>query len=266
MHITLIEKKVLDDTTDKEPRYELDRYGEDVAEHNGIKWVYLLCPHCGTRTKFIPIHSAVVKRDDEYGLMETEKDYHYICKCDYCDDVVYIKFWEVDFDPDWHFGYEFHYPVSKFDYNYHELPDTILLALSEAHTCLNARAYLACVVMCRRTIEAILKDRGASAKSNLAESIKSLTNNHSIHESMMHLADLVRVVGNIGAHASDLKVEDTQARETYELTKKLVDMLYVIPKHAEATKEKMARQKEELKVASSKKADAIKIVDDVPPF
>jgi hypothetical protein len=41
------------------------------------------------------------------------KDYHYLCKCEHCEAVIYVKFWEVDFDPDWHFAYEMHTPTAS---------------------------------------------------------------------------------------------------------------------------------------------------------
>lgn len=241
MEITEINKKIGPSEDEGQPRFELDKVGNDLPDHKGIKWVYLLCPYCKTRTKFNPLHLAVVRKDDDYGLME--RDFHYLCQCEYCQEVVYTKFWEVDFDPDWTFQYELHHPVSLFNYPEYKLPELVWLSFSEANRCLNAGAYLAVVVMCRRTIEGILKDKGAPKNLSLAKAIEKLANDSTIHDSMKHLADLVRVVGNIGAHASDLKVDEERAKETYEHTQKLIDMLYVLPEHAERVREKIDEEK-----------------------
>jgi hypothetical protein len=241
MEITEINKKIGPSEDDQTPRFELDQVGSDFPDHKGIKWIYLLCPYCRTRTKFNPIHLAVVRKDDDFGLME--RDFHYLCQCEYCQEVIYAKFWEVDFDPDWKFQYELHHPVSLFSYPEYGLPDIVWISFSEANKCLNAGAYLAVVVMCRRTIEGILKDKGAPKNLNLAKAIEKLADESKIHDSMKHLADLVRVVGNIGAHASDQKVDEERAKEMYELTQKLIDMLYILPEHAARARSKIDKEK-----------------------
>lgn len=50
MATTQIKKQINPEITDESPRFELDSTGKDVADHAGIKWLYVLCPHCGTRT------------------------------------------------------------------------------------------------------------------------------------------------------------------------------------------------------------------------
>jgi hypothetical protein len=241
MAITKIKKTISTDITDESPRFELLSTGKDVADHAGIKWLYVLCPHCGTRTQFNPLHSAIIVKEDELGLIE--KDYHYLCQCTYCLDVIYAKFWEVDFDPDWTFQYEMHYPTILVQHGEYELPEIILSSFSEATKCLNARADLATVVMCRRTIEAILADKGQKKVSNLATAINKLSTDKTIHESMAHLADLIRVVGNIGAHASATKVESKQAKEIFDLTRRLIEMLYILPKRTSDAKRKLEKAK-----------------------
>ena len=246
MTITTITKTIGVEITDENPDFELDKTGPDLIDHMGIKWLYILCPHCGTKTKFLPVHTVIVRSDDDFGLME--RYYHYLCKCEYCSDIVYAKFWEVDFDPDWTFQYEMHYPTALVPYAEYELPEVILASYSEATKCLNARADLATAVMCRRTIESILADKGQSKVTNLASAIKKLSNDKIIPESMTHLADLIRVVGNIGAHASSTKVDRKQAKEIYDLTRHLIEMLYILPNRAIDAKMKL----EQVKNASDK--------------
>jgi hypothetical protein len=225
-----------------QPRYELNQIGKDVAEHEGIKWVWINCPHCGSNAKFYPIFYTKVKSgDDQFGFII---DHHYICKCDYCEDVIYVKFWEVDFDPDWTFQYETHYPIvsATSDGN---IPHIVDVSFREAGKCLNAAASIATLVMCRRTIEAVVKDQGSSNNSNLVSAIKDLVSKKTLPPSMGALADLVRVVGNIGAHATDQEIEYAQAREMYGLTKAMVESLYVTPHRVNSIRERIEKERED---------------------
>lgn len=89
--------------------FKLKKTGQDIAAHIGIEWIILECPRCKTQTKFNEIFTAmVVQPTDEAG--GTHRDFHSICKCDNCDDVVYVKYFDYDFDPDWYMDIEFIYP------------------------------------------------------------------------------------------------------------------------------------------------------------
>lgn len=170
-----------------------------------------------------------------------ETDHHYLSTCDYCGDVVYVKFWEIDFDPDWTIQYETHYPLVGDQFS-DQLPRIVHASFLEASRCLNAAAPIATVVMCRRTIEAIIKDQGSS-KRTLIEGIKDLVATKTLPSSLGALADVVRVVGNVGAHASDDLVEQAQAREMYDLTKALVDAIYITPHRVAGIRQKFDAEK-----------------------
>jgi hypothetical protein len=113
----------------------------------------------------------------------------------------------------------------------------VLHSLIEAHKCLSAGANFATVVMCRRLVETILKDKGVSNKDGFKKAIQSLISNYTVHESMMHLVVLLELVGNMEVSTYELNIKDEQAKETYELTKTLIDMVYLFPKLLERKKE-----------------------------
>ncbi|NUB27225.1 DUF4145 domain-containing protein [Azospirillum brasilense] len=240
MEITRIEKfSESQDFGRETPKFELDYFGKDLMDHNGIKWIYLICPHCGTRVKFSPIHVVVVK-GEELGMLT--RDYHYLCKCEYCNDVVYAKFWEVDFDPDWHFAYEMHFPAAIFNGSV-DLPEQVNVSFSEATKCLNADASLATLVMCRRTVEAIVRDKGGSSGGGLYSEIDKLIKDGTLPDSMGRLANVIRMVGNKGAHASELATDSKQARDAYELTKKMIDVIYLVPRQVHEIRSKLEQEK-----------------------
>jgi hypothetical protein len=222
------------------PKFEVaHKPGSDVADNDGVKWIWLDCPHCGSRSKFHPAFHARVTRGQKEVVVET--DHHYLSTCDFFGDVVYIKFWEVDIDPDWTIQYETHYPIVGNQIS-EQLPKLVHASFNEAGRCLNANAAIATVVMCRRTIEAVVKDQGSS-KRNLIDGIKDLVASKTLPDSLGALADVVRMVGNVGAHASEDEVKQSQAREMYDLTKALVDAVYITPHRVANIRSKLDAEK-----------------------
>ena len=98
------------------------------------------------------------------------------------------------------------------------IPDNVRLSLDEAKRSLEIANYRSCVAMSRRTLEAVLKfgyerllgkspvnKRGFGLMLN--EMIQDFRNRKPlpIPEHLLHIADAVRLIGNVpGAHASDL--------------------------------------------------------------
>lgn len=222
-------------------RFELKRTGPDLTHHDGVEYVYLRCPHCGAYAKFSPKHTIIVDQgEQEYGDV---KDFHTLAVCENCNDVVYVKFYEVDFDPDWWFDYEYHHPQYMFEFTVLTVPESIVESFSEAHKCLQAGAYLASVVMCRRTIEALLNDKGIKNYSTLAKGIEKLSGYGVLHESMINVADVIRLIGNTGAHFTNKRIKKKeQAQEAYELTKGLIETIYFLPDKVKAIKEKISKK------------------------
>ena len=97
----------------------------------------------------------------------------------------------------------------------HQIPPAIQVSLKEAERALSIANYRSCVVMCRRTIEALLKFAfprllGRAAVNNQGRTLKL----HAIIEQfrnqkpppipihLLHVLDSIRVIGNVpGAHA-----------------------------------------------------------------
>jgi len=239
-HFTMktIKKSTSISTETQYPKFELRRTGEDLTDHHGIDWIYLHCPHCNSHSRFISQYTIVVELPiDDIGV--STKDFHSLAACENCSDIVYIKCFEHDFDPDWWFGYEYHHPQATFTLTETELPTLIYRSFLESHKCLQAGAYLATAVMCRRTIEALLYDKGVDKKLNLAKGIQKLANEMKFHESMINIADIVRLIGNIGAHADEsANIEKSQAEEIHKLTERLIEMIYIIPVQIQKIKEK----------------------------
>ena len=101
----------------------------------------------------------------------------------------------------------------------HQIPPSIQISLEEAEKALSIANYRSCVVMCRRTIEALLKfafprligiqpvdDKGRVL--SLDAMIKRFREQKptSIPGHLLHVLDSIRVIGNVpGAHAAEVE-------------------------------------------------------------
>ena len=101
----------------------------------------------------------------------------------------------------------------------HQIPPAIKQSLEEAEKALSIANYRSCVVMCRRTIEALLKfafprllgipatdQKGRALK--LHDMIEKFRQEKSspIPDHLFHVLDSIRLIGNVpGAHAAEIK-------------------------------------------------------------
>lgn len=97
----------------------------------------------------------------------------------------------------------------------------------EAQICFRAKAYAACVVMVRRTLEGTCADQGVKARS-LAQGLQRLAANGLIDETLARWADALRIVGNKGAHYTGEPVAREDAEDALAFAEALLDHLYVL--------------------------------------
>lgn len=108
------------------------------------------------------------------------------------------------------------------------VPAPLRNAFDEARKCFNAKAYQATLVMVRRTLEGTCADQG-STKRTLATSLKELRAQGKIDGFLAEWADLLRIVGNEGAHFSSTDDASAQdAEDALDFAEALLDHLYVL--------------------------------------
>ena len=110
-----------------------------------------------------------------------------------------------------------------------DVPEEVTAVLQEAKTCYSAQCFRASAVMARRTLEAIIADKSASAKT-LYEGIKNLKELEIIEKNLLEWATEVRLIGNSGAHFDPIEVvtkDDT--RIVILFIEELVKFIYVMP-------------------------------------
>jgi hypothetical protein len=108
----------------------------------------------------------------------------------------------------------------------------------EAQTCFRAKAYSACVVMVRRTLEGTCADQGVK-ETALARSLKKLADKGLVDETLAQWADALRIVGNKGAHFTGEPVPREDAEDALAFAEALLDHIYVLRKRFEQFRKRL---------------------------
>lgn len=115
------------------------------------------------------------------------------------------------------------------------LPAHIKSDLKEAWIDYHNQAYNSCAVMCRRIIEAIVKEKNGTG-NDLYKKIDSLPDSL-IPPTLKVLAHKVRTLGKDGAHIDILEIKNVsepEAKESLEFVDMLNHYVYILPARATA--------------------------------
>jgi Domain of unknown function (DUF4145) len=95
----------------------------------------------------------------------------------------------------------------------------------EAVKCEGAKAWMGTVVMVGRALEAICKDFDPSVKS-IQDGLRKMLQAGAISQEMYDWGDGLRVVRNVGAHATTERVSPTDARHSLDFLQALIEILF----------------------------------------
>lgn len=116
-----------------------------------------------------------------------------------------------------------------------QLPTIAEQSYAEALRCEEAKAWLACVVMIGRTLEAVCKEHFQDQKGlSVFAGIAKLHEQGLISEQLKIWADELRILRNVGAHATQVTVAEQDAREALDFLRAILENLYDLsPKFAQ---------------------------------
>jgi hypothetical protein len=124
-----------------------------------------------------------------------------------------------------------------------DIPSDVASAYSEGMRALSVKAPRAAVVMFRGMLAHFVKDKGsaaAQAKNSLYHSLEQMSQDGSLHPSLVEWAKEIRVLGNAAAHPDSLDpVSEDEAAELGRLCRELLRVVYEIP--ASITRSRAAR-------------------------
>ncbi|WP_342551911.1 DUF4145 domain-containing protein [Paenibacillus sp. FSL R7-0652] len=107
------------------------------------------------------------------------------------------------------------------------LPALVSISLDESEKCFIGKAYLACVVMCGRVLEAICKDKQVTGR-NLADGLKELLDTQIIDNRIFEWGEALRIHRNMGAHATEVEITKEDARDLLDFSIAICDYIYVL--------------------------------------
>lgn len=187
------------------------------------------CPHCKAKV------DGEVLGKHEYGGRHEPPGKISLLKCPVCNNALLViqELFQVSKD-----NYEYTnatrlWPKREqpLDWN---IPSLVRESLKEAKKCYKANAYIACAVMCGRTIEAILPEFNINPKENtLYEGLEQLKEKNIIDEKIYKWGDVLRKHRNIGAHASEEDISEKDAEDLLDFTNAICNYIFVLTKKFE---------------------------------
>jgi len=190
------------------------------------------CPHCKVKAMF-----ANMGPNKGWGGR-----IHSIWTCHNCDGIVYAS---AATEPD---DVEI-YPSLRSDAP-EEYPDDVRENFGEALRSINGSNPKAAVIMARSALQAATREHGATG-NNLKEEIDDLAARHVIPDALKDWAHEIRDGGNLVGHPKpDKKVEVADAEELIALAESIFEYLYVIPRHVERRRQRLAQGSDQPEQAS----------------
>jgi len=96
-----------------------------------------------------------------------------------------------------------------------------------------------CLLALRRTLELILKDKGAT-KWGLRDKIEEIAEKGLLPDTLKEASSLTKVLGDTAAHGKDLEIEQYDVDSMSELVEFIIEYLYVIPDKINTYKERLS--------------------------
>jgi hypothetical protein len=107
------------------------------------------------------------------------------------------------------------------------VPTDLRAAWQEAQACFQAKAYTATAVMVRRTLEGTCKEQGVDERT-LALALRKLQAEGTIDGMLAEWANVLRAVGNEGAHFTGKDLSREEAADALSFAEALLDHIYVL--------------------------------------
>lgn len=121
-------------------------------------------------------------------------------------------------------------------------PKIVINPYHEAIKCYRAQAYDACVIMCRKGIEAICLDKGEE-KGNLRLKLKNLKEKKILEGTLFNWTNELRMIGNDGAHSHDQIITQQDAKDALDFFDALITYLYHLVNQYEQLVERRDKSK-----------------------
>lgn len=194
------------------------------------------CFHCGNETLMKTVGEFRWNEDDEfyskhiYRLLVCPVCYKITLLYSYSNDILRYNYRSDGYTED-----KILYPSSSFDSE--AMPLIIKEAFEAALKVRNIDKYV-CLMSLRRTLELILKDKGAT-KWGLKDKIEEIASRGLLPDVLKEASALTKMLGDTAAHDKDITVGAYDVESMAEFVEYIIDYLYVLPYKIERYKKKL---------------------------
>jgi len=185
-----------------------------------------ICFHCGNEGIMEIRGDFTNKGDDKYWFHEN----YQLFRCPACGKALirneYISEddWDVDDRGEQTSFKQIIFPTNKLNRSVpKDIRDAWESAMRTKGTDLNIFT-----LALRRTLELIVKEKGATGK-NLEAKIQSLMNKSILPDMLRSAADIIRLIGNIGAHSIITEISESEVKIVAKFVEYIIQYLYIIP-------------------------------------
>ncbi|TFG75547.1 MAG: DUF4145 domain-containing protein [Thermodesulfobacteriales bacterium] len=186
------------------------------------------CPHCNNRAPQTLVHTQEFETTVPSGAGDEETEivaHYYVVSCDTCKGILIYADVFTDGDETNFIDYFLVWPEKK------TLPFPVpkhIKQIYEEAVVIQKASPDAFAVQIRRGLEAICIDRGIKEK-NLQAALKRLAEKGEIPKVLAEVTDVLRLLGNVGAHWTGQHVHPSQTPALDDFFKAIVEYIYVAP-------------------------------------
>jgi hypothetical protein len=201
-----------------------------------------VCPHCGNKTTLVILRQteSIETFYNPENPSETDEitSYYYLVKCKTCKGIsLYTDIDGMGLFPD-----TTHLCYPKPPRLGEGIPKAISALFEEALKIENLSPE-AFVMLIRKVLEHICKDQKAKGK-NLKEQIQSLGRQGIIPSTLLQMSEVLRLIGNIGAHDVTYKIDFLETQEIKNFIIVILEYVYILPAKVNKLNESIERKKE----------------------
>jgi len=198
------------------------------------------CPHCGNRAPQRLIHTQE-HEEQGYSMNGSLTDVHlpsacYVAVCETCNNVLlYQAVIHIVEDENFHLA-DLIWPDRGV------LPEAVPKAIAECYAeaaRIKNLAPNAFAVQIRRALEALCDDRGTK-KGTLQHRLQDLASRGEIPPVLVEMTDVLRLLGNIGAHAADQSVKPGHVQAIDDFFRAIIEYVYVAPSKLKEFRDRLA--------------------------
>jgi hypothetical protein len=198
------------------------------------------CPHCGNRAPQSLIHRQYYSEkawESEHEQRSEDIPWSsFVASCGTCQKIiVYDNPGNTIFDNEFSRG-ELVYPNIPF--LYHFVPEKVVNAYAEASR-IKEISPNGFAVLIRRTLEILCNEFGIP-DGTLVNRIRGLSDTGRLPPILLQAADLLRLVGNIGAHSSEKSVHPLHVSAIDEFFLAVIEYLYIAPQKIAGFQKRLA--------------------------